>query len=150
MIMASERTMFPCTPLIFNVNFNYILFYAIKFHSSLCSTLITSVLLTSLLYFTVFSYVVSFFHLSPLYRLFVLPPNRQMAGLRLPSPSAVTMVQRHLEIKEFHMSQIGSNPIKVRVQYCHMRILSHPLKVLGCFTASQDFLPGPSVLIVFH
>lgn len=116
--------MFPSAHLISYVNFCSILFYAIKFHPSLYSTLITSILLSSLLCCALFSYYFSLCHSLPLYRLFILPPNRQMAGLRLPSPSAVTMVQRHLEIKEFHMSQIGSNPVKVTVQYCHMCILS--------------------------
>lgn len=116
--------MFPSTNLISYANFCSSLLHAIKFHSALYSTLITFMLLSLLLFCSLLSYVVPFSYLSPLYRLFVLPPNRQMAGLRLPSPSAVTMVQRHLEIKEFHMSQIGSNPVKVTVQYCHICILS--------------------------
>lgn len=143
-------TAFNSTHLISSANTCSGLLYPIRFHSSLYSTLITSVLVSSLLYCNLFSYYFSFSRLLPLYRLFVLPPNRQMTGLRLPSPSTVTMVQRHLEIKEFHMSQIGSNPVKVAVQYCHMCILSFLFKTVRCVVIGNNFLPPTFVFFQRH
>lgn len=112
--------------LFYSIPFSSILFYYIIFYIILIfSILFFSWLNYTVLHCTILDSNVLYRILTrpflpqllSLHRLFVLPANRQMGGLRLPSPSAVTMVQRHMEIKEFHMSQIGSNPVKARARH---------------------------------